>query len=90
MNWLRDNLVLNCGEFLHRNGGGARCEQNRELAKDAGSAVPANGDFFSLKVARTLQALGFNPLPASGIGLYRDAYRRELPTRLIEQMRAEP
>ena len=27
---------------------------------------------------------------ATDIGLYRDAYRRELPTRLLQQMRAEP
>jgi len=89
VNWLRRNLVLDCGAFLHRNGGGARCEQNLEPAKDSGFAVPANGDFFSPKTARALRALGFKPLPASSIGLYRDAYRRELPKRLIEQLRAE-
>ena len=88
-NWLRRNLVLNCGAFLHRNGGGARSENNLERAKNSGFALPANGDFFAPKTARALRALGFNSLPASGIGLYRDTYRHELPTRLLEQLRAE-
>jgi len=90
VNWLRRNVVLNCGAFLHRNGGAARCEQNVELAKDSGFTAPVNGDFSSSKAARALRRLGFKPLPPSAIGLYHDAYRRELPRRLLQQMRAEP
>ena len=89
VNWLCRNVALNCGAFLHRNRGGARAFDNLIVTNNPGFADPARGDFSMNSPSPALARAGFAPWPFAQIGLCRDAYRRELPTRLIRDMRSE-
>ena len=89
VNWLSRNVVLNCGALLHRNGGGARPIDNLVTSENPGFADPRHGDFSLKKPAASLTEVNFKTLPFREIGLYRDAFRRDLPTRVIQEMRGE-
>ena len=84
VNHLWRNLAVRCGEFLRR--GSARLLGNRvwsdgaAFPEDAGGALEFEG--------AVVESEGFRPIPFGDIGLYRDDYRRELPERLIAELRA--
>lgn len=88
VNHLWRNLVVNSGEFLRRNGGGARLLSNHVAAKDTASFPEGEKGVFHFDAAGALAArAGFQPLPFDAIGLYRDAYRRALPAERIAALR---
>jgi hypothetical protein len=88
VNHLWRNLVLDCGVFLWRNGGGARLVDNaveNDPAKLAGSVrdvlqTGGNAEAFDGSVVPRI--------PFGDIGLYRDSRRRELPSELITRLRS--
>lgn len=88
VNQLWRNRVLDCGAFLWRNGGGARLVDNAvaggpaTLAESVRAALEAGG------TAGTLEGSLVPRIPFAEIGLYRDAWRRELPSTLITQLRS--
>jgi hypothetical protein len=90
VNWICHNVVLNCGAFLHRNRGDARAFDNLVTTNNPGFTDPARGDFSMQRGRGGLPETGFAALPFKEIGLYRDGYRRSLPSKLIQQMRAVP
>ncbi len=89
VNWLARNAVFDCRVFLHRNGGGVRAFDNLTTTNNPGFTDPARGDFSMKRPANDLTELGFVPLPFAEMGLYRDAYRRQLPQQLIRALRRE-
>jgi len=88
-NWFRRNLVLNCGTFLHKNASGARLFENLVTTTNPGFTAPEHGDFSGSPTASGLRDIAFQPIPFAEIGLYRDAWRRDLPAREIRQLRDE-
>jgi len=89
VNHLWRNLVVNSGEFLRRNGGGARSLGNHVAAGDNTAFPEAASGVFRFEAAAKLAArAGFQPVPFDEIGLYRDTHRRELPAQRIAAMRA--
>jgi hypothetical protein len=88
VNHLWRNLVVNCGGFLRRNGGGARLLGNCVTTNTAAFPEAARGVFQFGEAASWLARAGFQPLPFDEIGLYRDAFRRELPTQRITELRS--
>jgi hypothetical protein len=88
VNHLWRNLVVNCGEFLRRNRGGARLLNNYVATNSPAFGEAAAGVFHFDDAASLLARAGFQPLPFDEIGLYRDAFRRELPAARLAEMRA--
>ena len=85
VNHLWRNLVINCREFLRRNGGGARLWDNYVATNSAAFPEAARGTVRFENATSLLNRASFQPLPFNEIGLYRDAFRRKLPTpRLAE------
>ncbi len=77
-NWIWRNEVVHCGQFLHRNGGGARL-----LANNTNNpAVPKNG-------VDVLNLAAREGLPVQAIGLRTDPFRKKLPVDEIVRMRNE-
>lgn len=91
VNWLRRNIVLNCGTLLHRDGGGARMAGNIVLSRNPGFRDPVHGDFSSSSKAAEANLSGMlgGGLMFDHVGLYRDRYRKAIPTPLLNRMRAE-
>jgi hypothetical protein len=89
VNHLWRNLVVNSGEFLRRNGGGARLLGNH-VATNETSAFPdaVHGVFRFEEAAKLAARAGFQPLPFDEIGLYPDAYRRAVPAERVAALRA--
>lgn len=88
VNHLWRNLVVDCGQFLRRNGGGARLLSNCVVTNTTAFPGTVRGEFqFSEATALTTRA-GFQPIPFDEIGLYRDAFRRELPAQKIAEIRS--
>jgi hypothetical protein len=71
-NFVRGNLIANCGEFLHR--GKAATERN---------VIVTN----SLPPSKLLRLPGAPKIPVAQIGLQRDEFRRKLPENEIEKLR---
>lgn len=70
------NIVLDCNQFLLRDGGRNDLMDNGVIATNPGYADPAKGDF-KLKPDAALNArLSFQPIPFEEIGLYEDALRK--------------
>jgi hypothetical protein len=88
VNHLWRNLVVGCGEFLRRNGGGARLLGNRVSSESAAFPEAARGAFDFGSAGPLLESAGFRPIPFGEIGLYRDGFRRELPDQLIGELRS--
>jgi hypothetical protein len=89
VNHLWRNLVVDCGVFLWRNGGGARPVDNTVLTNNAALADSLRQ---ALQTGGRAEALddGVVPrIPFGEIGLYPDSWRKELPTALVQRMRAE-
>jgi hypothetical protein len=87
INHLWRNQLLNCGEFLRRNGGGARLFDNSVARDNPGFADPARGDFRWTGPSPSLDRSGFRPIPFEEIGLYRDPWRPALPDKWIQRLR---
>lgn len=90
---ITENLFVNCDTDLRRSGtpeelGGVVFERN-VVSNDMGMFVdPAKLNFALKPDALVFQELpGFAQIPMERIGLYRDAYRRELPERDFELLR---
>ena len=77
VNTVSHNLVYRCEEFLRRDRGRTKLADNFIVAEDPGFADAARGNF---RIQRNPPP-GFRPIPFDQIGLYRDAYRTELPVR---------
>ena len=86
-NHLWRNLVVNCGEFLRRNRGGARLLGNCVATNRTAFPDTARGVFQFGDAASLLERASFQPLPFNEIGLYRDAFRGELPAQRIAELR---
>jgi tetratricopeptide (TPR) repeat protein len=70
------NVVLDCNQFLLRDGGRNDLMDNWVIAANPGYADPAKGDF-KLKPDAALNArLSFQPIPFEEIGLYEDPLRK--------------
>ena len=78
-NHLWRNLVVNCGEFLRRNRGGARLLGNCVATNRTAFPDTARGVFQFGDAASLLERASFQPLPFNEIGLYRDAPRGNCP-----------
>ena len=84
VNMVSHNLVYRCKEFLRRDRGRTRSVDNFIIGEDPGFADAAHGDFRLDDGA----VPGFQPIPFEKIGLYRDALRPKLPSRVIAEGRA--
>ena len=89
VNQIRSNLVYDCKEFLRRDSGRNKMQDNLVTKEDPGFANAAAGDFSLAKIPQALQQIHFEAIPFDQIGLYRDPYRSELPTEEVRQARAE-
>ena len=87
VNHLWRNLVVNCGEFLRRNGGGARLLNNYVASNSTAFPEAARGVFEFGDAASLMVRASFQSLPFSEIGLYRDTFRQELPGHRIAELR---
>jgi len=82
------NVAYRCGEFLRRNAGRARQLDNLVTAEDPGF-VDANSGMLGLKPeSSAFERIGLRPIPFGEIGLYRDAFRTELPSQAVLDARA--
>ncbi len=81
VNTVSRNLVVRCGEFLRRDPGKNRLEDNFEARGDGGVGDLARGMLQTGESSPTPDTIAFRPIPLDEIGLYRDAFRRELPAR---------
>jgi len=88
VNHLWRNLVVNSGEFLRRNGGGARLLEPRGHERTSAFPDAVRGVFRFEEAAKLAARAGFQPPPFDEIGLYPDAYRRTVPTERIAALRA--
>ncbi len=84
VNTVSHNLVYRCEEFLRRDRGRTRAIDNFIADEDPGFADAARGNFRLDANA----VPGFQPIPFDKIGLYRDALRPKLPSKVIAQARA--
>jgi hypothetical protein len=89
VNLIRSNLVYDCQEYLRRDSGRNKLQDNLVTKDDPGFAQAAAGDFRLKTVPPALRQINFEPIPFDQIGLYHDAYRRDLPTEAVRQARAE-
>jgi hypothetical protein len=89
-NHLWRNLVVNCGQFLRRNSGGARLLGNCVTTNSTAFPDAARGVFQFGDAGSLLERASFQPLPFDEIGLYRDTFRQELPAQRIAELRAGP
>ena len=89
-NFLWRNLVLNCGPMLHRNQGGARLYGNLVVSNELRFASHGGAYFIPGSKSTSRSPALFGPDEFGQIGLYRDAWRRELPEALNRRLRAEP
>jgi hypothetical protein len=87
VNHLWRNLVVNCGEFLRRNGGGARLLGNCIVTNTTAFPEMAAGVFRFEEAGSLLGKAGFAPLPFDEIGLYPDVYRPALPLARLAELR---
>ncbi len=88
VNHLWRNLAVNCGVFLRRNQGGERLLDNRVIQNDSAISGVAS-DLSQLQSALgSVDRTGIEPPPLEEIGLYRDAFRRELPIAKILEIRS--
>ena len=78
------SLVCGCGEFLRRDRGRSLVCDN--LSTDDAGFVDRKAGDFSLRQKNAALA----PIPFAEMGLYRDAFRRQLPDRLVRESRAAP
>jgi hypothetical protein len=89
INTIARNVVLRCKQLLRNdNKGRNRTADNLVTADDPGFADAARGDFAIRPDAAVLKS-GFKVIPFGEIGLYRDAYRKELPEQAVREARAE-
>ncbi len=58
-------------------------------AENPGFAAPERGLFALRPDAAVCEEIGLRPIPFDEIGLYRDAYRRSLPTQTVADARAQ-
>jgi len=72
------NVVLECDQFLLRDGGRNELMDNWVIAANPGFVDPAKGDFRVKPDAALHARLSFQPIPFEEIGLYKDAYRKEI------------
>jgi len=89
VNLIRSNLVYDCDEFLRRDSGRNKMQDNLVTKEDPGFADAAAGDFSLAKISPALKEVDYRPIPFERIGLYLDEYRRVLPAQAIRQARAE-
>jgi hypothetical protein len=89
VNFIRNNVIYNCGEFLRRESKRNKFSDNLETRDNPGFAAPERGDFSVRKSAPALARTGFKPIPFEKIGLYRDQFRKTLPAGHIRKAREE-
>jgi len=80
-NYVLRNLVWNCKEFLRRDRGCTIQADNIVTGDASHFTNVTRGDF-------TLKSRAIKPIPFGKIGLYRDAFRRSLPSDDIAAARA--
>ena len=89
VNLIRSNLIYDCEEFLRRDSGRNKMQNNLVTKENPGFADAAAGDFSLTKISPALKQANFELIPFNRIGLYRDEYRRVLPAQAVRQARAE-
>mgnify|MGYP005840631667 FL=1 len=89
-NFIWRNLVLNCGPMLHRNQGGARPYGNLVVSNQLSFASQGGAYLIPRGKSATTGPALFGPDELGQIGLYRDAWRRDLPETLNRRLRADP
>jgi hypothetical protein len=89
VNLIRSNLVYDCQEFLRRDSGRNKMQDNVITKENPGFADAAAGDFTLTRISPALKQANFEPIPFDRIGLYRDDYRKALPTEAVRKARAE-
>ena len=89
VNQFRSNLVYDCPEYLRRDIGRNKMQDNVVTKENPGFANAAAGDFHLDTIPPALKQAGFEPIPFDRIGLYRDGYRGALPEQAVRQARAE-
>ena len=88
VNQLWRNLIVACGEPTRRDRGAARLLDNSVVAESSSLPGVASGSFELDWQSPLLNDVAFQPLPFNEIGLYVDAYRKELPQDVIARLRA--
>jgi hypothetical protein len=89
VNLICRNLVYNCGEFLRREPGRNKLIDNCVTAENPGFSHAARGVFNLAEDAPGLSRTSYEPIPFDEIGLYRDAFRKDLPAQAISKARSE-
>jgi hypothetical protein len=88
-NLICSNLVYNCGEFLRRDARRNKLVENTVTQANPGFADAVRGVFSFSRNAAALSRARFQPIPFDQIGLYRDEFRKTLPTQAVRDARAE-
>jgi hypothetical protein len=84
-NLVMRNLVVQCGEMLRRNNPRLQNVDNLATADNPGFRDAARGDFQVPDASPAAAKIGFRPIPCDEIGLYVDAFRKELPPRALPE-----
>jgi hypothetical protein len=88
VNTICRNLVFRCGDFLRTNRGNLLWD-NRVTDDDPGFVDARHGNF-QCSDAPAGDRMPLAPIPFAEIGLYRDAFRKQLPEVPVNTVRATP
>jgi hypothetical protein len=89
-NTIARSLVVQCRQFLRRGSDRLDLIENWETPADPGFRNAAQGDFQLEDVLPATTKIGWRPIPTSEIGLYLDAFRKNLPTSARPSSIANP
>lgn len=78
-NTIARSLIVECRQFLRRDSKQLDLFENWETATDPGFRNLVKGDFHLQSPVPAATRIGWRPIPVEEIGLYRDAFRKELP-----------
>lgn len=82
VNPIRKNLAVQCGKLTNAKSEWGPIEKNWTTQDDPGFVNMAEGDYELKADSLVFKKIeGFKPVPFDRMGLYRDAWRRELPDR---------
>jgi hypothetical protein len=80
-NTVARSIVVQCHEFLRRNHKQVRNVDNLAASDNPGFRDLAHGDFHLPENLEPVAQIGFRPIPVDEIGMYTDAFRKELPAQ---------
>lgn len=83
-NTVARNLVVQCRTFLRRDSGRLHLHDNLETVDDPGFRDRSHADFQLGDTSPAALKIGWRPIPVDEVGLYIDAYRKQLPPRTEE------